>query len=100
MEVQVEVTICCNEIYQLLEISDQDLAEMVSHGIIAPHDPHAEEWYFSESVVAVISRASRLRDDLQIDWAGLALALDLLDQIDALKRENDSLRRRLSRLGE
>lgn len=98
MASQVEVTVCCSEIYQLVAITSQDLAEIVSHGIVRPHDQQASDWRFDEMVVAEIARAVRLQRDLQIDWAGVALALELIDELDELRRENEALRRRLSRL--
>lgn len=97
MTFQVEVTVCCSEIYQLVAISAQDLTEMVSHGIVKPQDRQASEWRFEEAVVAEIARAARLQRDLQIDWAGVALALELLDELAELRRENEALRRRLAR---
>jgi chaperone modulatory protein CbpM len=41
-----------------------------------------------------------LQSDLQIDWAGVALALQLIDELEQLRAENSHLRRRLSRLEE
>ena len=42
-------------------------------------------------------RARRLQGELQIEWAGIALALQLLDELEQLRAENSQLRRRLSR---
>ena len=97
---QVEVTIYSSELCQRVAISRQELAEMVSHGIVQPCDQRAVEWQFDEAVVTEIARAARLRRDLQIDWAGVALALQLLEEVDGLRRENEVLRRRLARLEE
>ncbi|MCC1495351.1 chaperone modulator CbpM [Alcanivorax sp. 1008] len=100
MASEVEVTVCTTELYQLVAISDQDLAELVGHGIAEPHDQQAVEWQFDEAAVAQITRAVRLRRELQVDWAGIALALELLDELEELRRENGALRRRLERLEE
>jgi len=48
-------------------------------------------------VLAEIARATRLRRDLEINWEGVALALELLDEVQALRRENHALLRRLKR---
>jgi chaperone modulatory protein CbpM len=38
-----------------------------------------------------------LQAELQIEWAGVSLALQLLDELEYLRDENSHLRRRLSR---
>ena len=43
-------------------------------------------------------RAARLRRDLELDPAGLALALELLDEIDALQQRVRTLQQRLHQL--
>jgi chaperone modulatory protein CbpM len=43
-------------------------------------------------------RAAKLRRDLELEWEGVALALDLLDEVKQLRAENRMLRQRLGRL--
>ena len=97
MASKVEVTICSGEICERTSISEQDLQEIVNHGIVRPQDMRAIEWRFAEVVVVEIARAARLRRDLEIDWPGVALALELLDEVEQLRAENTALRRRLER---
>lgn len=42
---------------------------------------------FSEAAIGRVRQALRLHDDLGINWAGIAVVLDLLDRIEALERE-------------
>lgn len=42
----------------------------------------------------------RLRRELALDWAGVAVALDLLGEVERLRLENRHLRRRLGRFAE
>ena len=44
--------------------------------------------------------SDRLQAELQIDWAGVALALQLLDDLQQLRGENSHLRQRLNRFEE
>ncbi|MFN3712487.1 MAG: chaperone modulator CbpM [Alcanivoracaceae bacterium] len=97
MVYQVEVTVCSGEICERTSISEQDLAEIVNHGIVRPQDMHADEWRFAEVVVVEVARAARLRHDLEMDWPGVALALQLLAEVEQLRAENATLRRRLER---
>jgi len=48
--------------------------------------------------VAVAKRAAKLRHDLELEWEGVALALDLLEEVQQLRAENQMLKQRLARL--
>ncbi len=77
---------------------DEDIVvEIVEQGIVEPLGAAQEEWLFSPTMLTVTQKAVRLHRDLNVDWAGIALAIDLLDQVDRLREENRALRSRLSR---
>ncbi|MNM95603.1 Chaperone modulatory protein CbpM [compost metagenome] len=42
-------------------------------------------------------RAAKLHHDLQLEWEGVALALELLEEVQQLRSENSMLRQRLGR---
>lgn len=73
------------------------VTEIVELGIIEP-DARQPHWLFDETVTVIVTRAARLHRDLGIDWSGVALALELLEDNRRLRRENTALRRRLARL--
>lgn len=85
------------EFCRLVELPADCLIEIVEQGIVDPSGDRPEEWLFDASALAVVRRAARLQHDLQIDWAGIALALSLLDELEQLRAENRMLRQRLSR---
>jgi chaperone modulatory protein CbpM len=68
------------------------LVELVEHGITQPQQSSARDWTFSDRALLRAQKALRLRRDLGLELTGLALALDLLDEIERLRRE-------LARLG-
>lgn len=70
---------------------------IVEHGILAPSGREPRQWRFDVSAVLVVKRVVRLRRDLDLDWQGAALALELLDENQRLRAENAYLRRRLAR---
>lgn len=74
--------------------------EMVEFGIIAPVGNQApgEHWRFSTDALLRLRRAQRLLGDLELNLPGLALALELLDEIDALQQQVALLRRQLQEL--
>ena len=54
-----------------------------------------DRWQFDTDALLRMSRAQRLRRDLELDPAGLALALELLDEIDTLQRQVRTLQQQL-----
>jgi chaperone modulatory protein CbpM len=73
------------------------LIEIVEQGIIVPAGTSPRDWLFDTRAVALIKRACRLQRDLDIEWAGVALAMELLGELDRLRAENQLLRRQLKR---
>ncbi len=78
-------------------VAEDTVIEIVEQGIIEPLGTTPEEWLFSPTMLTVTQKAVRLHRDLNVDWAGIALAIDLLDEVEQLREENRALRRRLSR---
>ena len=62
------------------------LGELVSFGIVAPTGLTHDSWRFSEIAVQRAKMALRLQRDLGLEAQGLALSLDLLDEIARLRR--------------
>jgi chaperone modulatory protein CbpM len=78
---------------QLVEVSglsSEDLRELIDIGAIEPAEAANEAMFRLESIV-IARKARRLRDDLELDISGLALALQLLQRIDRLEHELHSL---------
>lgn len=73
------------------------LIEIVEEGILEPGGSDPEQWLFDMQAVTVARRALRLRQDLELEWAAIALALQLLEELEQLRGENCQLRSRLSR---
>ena len=76
------------------------VAELVEHGALEPVGGSRVEWRFRSLTFTSVAKAKRLQRDLGLNVPGIALALDLLDQIDALQMrlktyENDVRMRRL-----
>ncbi len=85
------------EFCQCAELPEESLLQIVEHGIIEPSGPTPEQWLFDAGALATARRAMRLQRELDIEWAGIALALQLLGELEQLRAENSLLRRRLSR---
>ena len=59
--------------------------ELIEEGVIEPRGPGRPQWRFAATTVVRVEKARRLQNDLGVNLAGVALALQLLDRIDALE---------------
>lgn len=79
-------------------IEGEYVVAIVEYGIVTPKNrAPAEEWEFEASSVYWIKKASRLRQDLEIDWVAVSMVIKLLRQKDALEKENLRINRLLQR---
>jgi len=95
------IIITTHEICRETGLSVDTLMEFVEYGIVEPQTEqlHAapEQWTFTVSCLNTVQRATRLQNDLGLNWQGIALVLELLEQRDRLQHENTALLRRLQR---
>jgi len=69
------------------------LIDLVDEGVIVPQPPpgrrrttRTETWHFDGVAVVRVQRAVRLQQDLGVNLPGVALALELLDELETLRR--------------
>jgi len=73
-------------------LDSAQLIALVDEGVLAPAGREPNDWLFAGPSLRTALTARRLMQDLELDLAGVAMALDLLAEIAAL-------RARLNRLG-
>ena len=78
-------------------VAEDTVVEIVEQGIMEPIGDSPGEWLFSPAMLILTKKAVRLHRDLNVDWAGIALAIELLDEVEQLREKNRNLERRLSR---
>mgnify|MGYP001036697237 CR=1 FL=1 len=88
------------EVCDICGVHADYLVELVEAGIIQAEGDRPTIWRFSSIAIMRSRKALRLRRDLDINLPGLAVTLDLLDQVDQLQHELKSLRQRLAKLEE
>lgn len=86
------------EFCEATDLSVAYVIEIVEHGIVEPVGTSPESWRFTDYELALAKRASALQKDLELEWEGVALALDLLEEVQQLRAENQMLKQRLGRL--
>lgn len=86
------------EFCEATDLSDVYVIEIVEHGILEPQGAQPKDWRFNDYELVLAKRAAKLRRDLELEWEGVALALDLLEEVQQLRAENRMLKQRLGRL--
>jgi chaperone modulatory protein CbpM len=85
------------EFCRVTEMPAAFVIEIVEHGILEPQGQRPDDWLFDADALAVARLAIKLQHDLELEWEGVALALDLLSEVDRLRAENFMLKQRLGR---
>lgn len=81
-----EVTVLTiSELGRLCTVERQWLVELVEEGILTVQGEASGEWRFAASSLRRARMARRLQLDLGINLAGVALALELLEEIAELR---------------
>ena len=73
------------EISRACSSSTEWVIELVSEGVLEPVGREQEQWRFSGTSLLRARAATRLQHDLDINVAGVALALDLIEEIETLR---------------
>ena len=61
------------------------IIELVDEGFIEPSGVEKSHWCFSGVSIKRVQKAKRLQRDLGINLAGVALVIDLIDEIEYLR---------------
>jgi len=67
------------------------IMELVDEGFIEPSGVEKSHWCFSGVSMQRVQRAKRLQHDLGINLAGVALAVELIDEIERLRARLERL---------
>lgn len=76
-----------DELCGTCRIGSEVIVAMVAEGIIEPIGHETTEWRFAASQLPRVRRAVHLYYDLELNLAGVALALDLLDEVGELRAQ-------------
>ena len=62
------------QVYETTHLSVEFIDKSIEHGIICPSGNSPEEWLFDTNQLNLLRKAARLRNDLRLDWNGLAFS--------------------------
>lgn len=74
------------EICSICTIPVERVQDMIAEGLINPKGSGPRHWRFTFLEIRRIKRTIRLQRDLGINLPGCALVLDLLDELEELRR--------------
>jgi len=79
---------CCTlaDLCRFCGVHAEIIHNMVDEGLITPEGYSPQEWRFTFVAIKRVRTALRLHHDLRVNLPGCALALDLLDEIEELRR--------------
>lgn len=86
------------EVCEACVVEKHLVLEMVEFGILNPEGENVSNWRFSATAILRLQRARRLRRDLEINLAGIAVTLDLLDELDRTRQRVKTLESHLAQL--
>jgi chaperone modulatory protein CbpM len=80
------VRVSLRELCQICGVNAERVMDMVDEGVLDPSGTSPSEWRFGGRSIVRVQIALRLQRDLRINLAGTALALDLLEEVEELRR--------------
>ncbi len=79
------ITLTLGELSYACQTHAEWIIELVEEGILEPIGKDAAKWRFPGDSIKRVRTAIRLQQDLGANLAGVALALDLIDEIESLR---------------
>ena len=86
-----EVVLSLAEVCRASHLSAERVIELVREGVVDPVGTNPGSWSFRGVNLRRIRCAQRLEEDLGVNTAGIALALDLLEELERLRARLDRL---------
>ena len=78
--------ISIDDLCRICAIERRHVVEFVEEGVLEVAKVDASEWRFGGGALRRARTAVRLQRDLELNLVGVALALDLMDEIERLRR--------------
>jgi chaperone modulatory protein CbpM len=75
------------DLSRICAVDERHIVEFVEEGVLQVIEINTTEWRFSGDALRRARLALRLERDLEINLAGVALALDLMEELKQLRRE-------------
>jgi chaperone modulatory protein CbpM len=80
------------DLSRICSVDERHIVEFVEEGVLEVVEVHTAEWRFTGAALRRARLALRLERDLELNLAGVALAIELMDELERLRRELNSRR--------
>ncbi len=94
LEPEADSVFSLGQVCALLELRAEVICEWVAEGVVRPRGERLSEWRFSQLELERARRARRLQHDFELDSASLPLVLELLNEVQHLRRRLKMLEER------
>jgi chaperone modulatory protein CbpM len=75
------------DLSRMCAVDERHIVQLVEEGVLSVVDADKAEWHFTGTALRRARLALRLEQDLEINLAGVALALELMEEIEQLRRQ-------------
>ena len=75
------------DLSRMCAVDERHIVEFVEEGVLSVVEIDTTEWHFTGAALRRARLALRLERDLELNLAGVALALELMEELHALRRE-------------
>jgi chaperone modulatory protein CbpM len=80
------VELSLTELCSICRLREEIVIELIEEGVVQPSGPSRARWRFSGLAVTRVQRVLRLQQEFEVNLPGAALALELLEEIERLRR--------------
>ena len=74
------------DLSRMCAVDERHIVEFVEEGVLSVVAVTSTEWQFTGAALRRARLALRLERDLELNLAGVALALELMEQLESLRR--------------
>jgi chaperone modulatory protein CbpM len=75
------------DLSRMCAVDERHIVEFVEEGVLSVVEIDTTEWHFTGAALRRVRLALRLERDLELNLAGVALALELMEELQTLRRE-------------
>jgi chaperone modulatory protein CbpM len=75
------------DLSRMCAVDERHIVEFVEEGVLSVVEIDTAEWHFTGAALRRARLALRLERDLELNLAGVALALELMEELQTLRRE-------------
>jgi chaperone modulatory protein CbpM len=75
------------DLSRMCAVEERHIVEFVEEGVLSVVEIDTTEWHFTGAALRRARLALRLERDLELNLAGVALALELMEELQTLRRE-------------